>query len=164
MGQFQETHDKRGILHAKLDTKFGHTWVNFSDVVIKHTTFPMEVCCKLHGPYKVVPVDAIKWRGKGAPFCPHCGTAGRPKGSKNKPPGSRVRTPEQIHLACMKSLLSTANWARHFKYEDVSLAEWRKRYQPLLDALNPDYSLSNRELMAAGSELLVKERENITQG
>lgn len=155
MTQWNETSDKREILHARIFSKFGQKLKDFESVVLASTELPVEVCCKEHGPYMLRPNRAMRWRGKGAPYCPECGKAGRPKGSKTRAkPVKAEMTPAEKREALIKGLLSRDSWISHFKVEDISIEKWRKLVRPKLEVIDPDLNMDAFEFMHEGRILL----------
>ena len=130
--------DKRQILHAKILSKFGGRLEDFESVVLLSTEFPVEVTCKQHGPYILQPNRALRWRGKGAPYCPDCNRRGPKVGAKYNPSEPTPLTPEQERARSMKSLTSSDRWSRFYKTCDVSLDKWRKHVRQAVKEIEED--------------------------
>ena len=149
--------DKRELLHAKILSKFGDRLENFREVTLLSTDLPVEVTCKVHGPYQMRPDRALKWRGKGAPHCPGCNRRGPKPGKKYT---LSPDTPERIDTRrrdIIKSLTSSEHWARHYKTHDISLVNWRKKVRAAIDVIEPSTDLDHLYQVVADQMVAISE-------
>ena len=135
--------DKRQLLHSKILNKFGDRLVGFEDVLIVSTEIPVEVTCKTHGVYMLRPCHALKWRGKGAPYCPDCNRRGPKVGAKYKPHVITPPSPEDEKKMIIKSLTSADRWSRFYKFYDISLDKWRKKVRTAIKEIEETTTLDN---------------------